>query len=298
MTIASAGLGRRRSSGGLARALPYVLAVLWTVITITPIIWMYASSLKTLPEFNLNPWLPTLNPQLQNYLDAWGGAAPAGDQRAATGVALPFALYFRSSLIVTTGALILTMIVATLAGYALARQRVIGRRLVLVAMLFGLVIPPSALVLPIWFAEDKLGLTNTHFGLILAYAGTTIPFALLLLTSYFQSFPPEIEDAARVDGCSELAILWRVVVPMSRGPLAVVAVLLANGFWNEFLYALILAGTNDTKTLPVGIAAFAGGHFTPYTVLLAAMGIAAGPVLILYLVFQRQVTNADIELIR
>lgn len=286
-------------AGRLSRILPYALAIVWTLITITPIIWMYASSLKTLPEFNLNPWLPTTSPQLQNYLDAWGGAAPVGgDQRAATGVALPFASYFRSSVIVTTGSLILTMVVATLAGYAVARQKVIGRRLVIVAMFFGLVIPPSALVLPIWFAEDKLGLTNTHLGLILAYAGTTIPFALLLLTSYFQTFPGDIEDAARVDGCSELSILWRIVVPMSRGPLAVVAILLANGFWNEFLYALIIAGTNDTKTLPVGVAAFAGGHFTPYTVLLAAMGIAAAPVLILYLIFQRQVTNADIELIR
>jgi ABC-type glycerol-3-phosphate transport system permease component len=290
--------GANRAVRRIIDVLPYALALVWTLVTILPIIWMYVSSLKTLPEYNVNPWLPPANPTIDNYVDAWSGQTPIGDQRGASEIPLPFATYFRNSLIVTGGSIVLTMTIATLGGYALARLRVIGRRVVFGAMLFGLVIPTNALVLPVWLAEDKLHLTHTHLGLILAYVGTTIPFALLLMTSYFQSFPADVEDSARVDGCSELGMLWRIVVPMSRGPLVVVAILLANGFWNEFLYALILTGTNESKTLAVGLAAFAGGHFTPYTVILAAMGISTAPVLILYLIFQRQVTNADIELVR
>jgi N-acetylglucosamine transport system permease protein len=107
----------------LNRTLPYALAITWTVVTLLPIAWMYISSLKTLPEFNVNPWLLPHDATVQNYFDAWGGnAQPGGDQRAATGVALPFASYFRSSLIVTSIALVLTMTIATLAGYAMARQ--------------------------------------------------------------------------------------------------------------------------------------------------------------------------------
>jgi ABC-type glycerol-3-phosphate transport system permease component len=291
----------RPRSFGVARvvnAAPYLLAIIWTLLTLLPIIWMYLSSLKTLPEYDLNPWLPTTSPQFMNYFDAWTGVIPGSDPRSTANIPLPFATYLFNSVVATGGSLALTLGIGILGAYALARQRVRGYRLVMGILVFGLVVPSQALVLPIWFAERQLNLTDTHLGLILAYTGTSLPFALLLLTAYFRSFPPELEDAGRVDGASELGILTRIVLPMSRGPIAAIGILLANGFWNEFLYALILAQTHDSKTLGVGLYNFAGSHFTPYTVLLAAMGIATAPVLILYLIFQRQITNADIELVR
>lgn len=281
------------------RFVPYALAVLWTLVTLLPLIWMYYTSLKSLPAFNLERWLPPTDLQWVNYLYAWTGSVPSGsDFRAGSVVAVPFASYFRNSIIVTAGSLAATMLIASLGAYALARHRVFGVRMVAALIVVGLAIPTHALILPIWFVEDKIGLINTHLGLILAYVGTSLPFALLLLTSYFRSFPSELEDAARVDGCSNLGVLRRVVIPMSKGPLAAVGILLANGYWNEFLYALILMPGNEMKTLPVGVFQYAGQHFTPYTVLLAALGIATAPLLLLYLIFQRQITNLDVELIR
>jgi raffinose/stachyose/melibiose transport system permease protein len=280
------------------RPLPYVLAAVWTLVTLMPIIWMYFSSLKSLPDYTQNPWLPTTNPQFVNYYDAWTGVIPGANSIEAGLVPLPFASYLTNSVIATSGALVLTLGIAIPAAFALARHRVTGYRLVMGTLLFGLVVPSQALILPIWFAERQLNLTDTHLGLILAYTGTALPFAVLLLTAYFRTFPPEIEDAGRVDGASEFGILSRIVLPMSFGPIAAIGILLANGFWNDFLYALILAQTPDSMTLGVGLYNFAGEHFTPYTILLAAMSIATAPVLILYLIFQRQVTNAQIELVR
>lgn len=298
MAIVAARRPRSISVAGVVLAAPYLVAVIWTLLTLLPIIWMYSSSLKTLPEYDLNPWLPTTNPQFVNYFDAWTGVIPGSDPRSTANIPLPFATYLFNSVVATGGSLALTLGIGILGAYALARQRVFGYRLVMGILVFGLVVPSQALVLPIWFAERTLNLTDTHLGLILAYVGTSLPFALLLFTAYFRGFPAELEDAGRVDGASELGILTRIVLPMSRGPIAAIGILLANGFWNEFLYALILAQSHDSKTLGVGLYGFAGSHFTPYTVLLAAMGIATAPVLILYLIFQRQITNADIELVR
>jgi len=254
---------------------------------------MYYASLKSLPDFNLNRWSVAITPHFENYVEAWTGSVPGADFRAGTLVPLPFSRYFTNSVIITAGSLALTMILASLGGYALARHPIPGRRLLIGLVLIALAIPVHALVLPIWFVENALGLVDTHLGAILAYTATGMPFALILLTSYFRSFPAELEDAARVDGCSDLGVLWRIVLPMSKGPMAAVAILLANGFWNEFLYALVLLPSNGMKTLPVGLFNYAGEHFTPYTVLLAALCIATTPLLILYLFFQRQVTSAD-----
>ena len=282
----------------LFRWTPYLLASLWTLLTLLPLVWMYYASLKSLPDFNLNRWSVAITPHFENYVEAWTGSVPGADFRAGTLVPLPFSSYFTNSVIITAGSLALTMILASVGGYALARHPIPGRRLLIGLVLIALAIPVHALVLPIWFVENALGLVDTHLGAILAYTATGMPFALILLTSYFRSFPAELEDAARVDGCSDLGVLWRIVLPMSKGPMAAVAILLANGFWNEFLYALVLLPSNGMKTLPVGLFNYAGEHFTPYTVLLAALCIATTPLLILYLFFQRQVTSADIELVR
>jgi raffinose/stachyose/melibiose transport system permease protein len=284
--------------GRLFRWTPYLLASVWTLLTLLPLVWMYYASLKSLPDFNLNRWSVAITPHFENYVEAWTGSVPGGDFRAGTLVPLPFSSYFTNSVIITFGSLAMTMALASLGGYALARHPIPGKRLLVGLVLVALAIPVHALVLPIWFVENAVGLVDTHLGAILAYTATGMPFALILLTSYFRSFPAELEDAARVDGCSDLGVLWRIVLPMSKGPMAAVAILLANGFWNEFLYALVLLPSNGMKTLPVGLFNYAGEHFTPYTVLLAALCIATTPLLILYLFFQRQVTSADIELVR
>jgi len=146
--------------------------------------------------------------------------------------------------------------------------------------------------------EDRLALTSTYLGLILPYVGTSLPFTILLLAAYFESFPRDLEDAARVDGCNEIQVFLRVVLPLARGPMTAVAILLANGFWGEFLYSLVLMPDNAMKTLPVGLFEFTAEHFTPINLVLAGVGVIVTPILIVYVLFQRQITGANLEIVR
>jgi raffinose/stachyose/melibiose transport system permease protein len=297
MSVIRAGRSRRglapsERSATILRRTAYVVAGVWSLLTLFPLLWMYYSSLKTLPQLASHRWIPTLHLQWSNYRNAWTGHVGAN-----TG-ALPFGDYFRNSLIVTTASVFLTMAFATCASYTLARREVLGRRVFAVAVLVGLAVPIHALVLPTWALEDRYGLTSTYQGLVIPYVGTALPFAILLLTAFFRSFPQDIEEAARVDGCSDVRLFFQVVLPMARGPMAAVAILLANGFWNEFLYALVIMQENTMKTLPVGIFNFSAEYFAPYTLILAGLSIVATPVVVCYLIFQRQISNANLEIVR
>jgi ABC-type sugar transport system, permease component len=282
----------RGHAGTVGKAIAYILVALWTLLTFLPLVWMYLSSLKPLDEFLSDRWALPTSLELSNYINAWNGDSPGG------GVAVPFSQYFFNSLVVTGISVFLTLLLGSLAAYALTRTRVPFRGLLAVLIVVGLALPTHALILPIWAVEDRIGLTSTYPGLILPYVGTALPFAILLLMAYFRSFSHDLEDAARVDGCNQLDVFGRIVIPMSKGPLAAVGILLANGFWNEFLFSLVLMSDNRMKTVPVGLYNFSAEYFTPYNLVLAGLGIATAPILILYVIFSRQVTSANVELVR
>lgn len=290
MTKDKDGPGRRpRAHFSAPRLLGYTIAGLWTALAILPLLWMYSSASKTLPQFNLDRWLPVWPPHLENFVDAWSGNVPT-DGRS---VVLPISLYAMNSVIVTLGSLLLTLALASPAAYAIARSKRAWFRSILVfVLIIGLAFPAHGLVLPIWALANQLGLTNTYQGLIFAYVALSLPFAILILAAYFSGIPQELVDAAKVDGCSEFGAFRRVVLPISQGPLVAVSILLINGFWNEFLFSLVLMPDNRMKTLPVGLWNFTGTYTIPYTLLLAILAIAATPVLILYLIFQRRINDS------
>ncbi len=267
----------------------YTGVVVWTVLSFFPLIWMYYSSLKSAEELAKNKWLPTLDPRWQNYVEAWTGVIERED--GVQGFVIPISRYFLNSVVVSSGSLLLSLLLGSVAAYALARRPVVGSKAIMGMLVLALAIPTHALVLPIFAMEQDLGLTSTYPGLILPYVAFGLPFAVLLLVAYYRTFPTEIEDAARIDGCSTLAVFWRVVLPMSKGPHVAIGVLLLNGFWNEFLYALILMNDPLMKTFPPGLRAFAGEWYTPFNIILAGLVVATTPILVLFLIFQRQVTR-------
>jgi ABC-type glycerol-3-phosphate transport system permease component len=146
--------------------------------------------------------------------------------------------------------------------------------------------------MPIWFIERNANLVDTYPGLILPMAAMSLPFAILLFRAYFQDFEPDIEDAARIDGCSRFGTFWRVALPMARGPIAAVAVLVMIGAWNDFLTVLVLAESDSMRTMTVGLWGFVGIYRTPYHIILAGLTIATIPILIAYLLFQNQITRS------
>jgi len=149
-------------------------------------------------------------------------------------------------------------------------------------------IPPAALIIPLFVEIRTLGLYDTHVGLALVYVAFGLPLSILILRSFFAGIPRELLEAARLDGAGEARILRSVVVPLAKAPIATVAILLFLFCWNDFFLALVLLRDAGTYTLPVGIAQFIGQYSTPYELVAAAVLIAAVPVFILYLVLHRQ----------
>ena len=262
-----------RYSHPLWRAGISAFLVLSAMLSLAPILWIVGLSLRTGADVYSRAVIPaTFRPQ--NFMDAWNqfGLGPL----------------FINSIIVTATSVSVAVVLSVLAAYGFARLRFRGSEVLFVAILLGLMIPPAALIIPLFVEIRTLGLYDTHVGLSLVYVAFGLPLSILVLRSFFASIPRELLEAARIDGATERWILWDVVVPLARAPIATVAILLFLFAWNDFFLALVLLRDAGTYTLPVGIAQFIGQYSTPYELVAAAVLIAAVPVFVLYLLLHRQ----------
>ena len=258
---------------GAAAVLVYSLAPFaWIVIaSITPEVKDYGTlSTRRVDYF---PSRPTLG----NYVDLFANN--------------PFALYFRNSTIIATGNMVLTLVVASLGAYAFVRFRFWGRSSLLIAMLVAYTIPSVVLLVPLLVIFRTYGLINTHVGMILAEATHSAPFVLLLLINYFSTLPRDLDDAARVDGCSRLGALWRIVLPLSVPGLVAGGLLAFIMTWNNFLFAFLFTTTNDVKTLPVMMRLFAAGEPAVWGTSAAGAVLTTLPVALIFLLFQRMLMS-------
>lgn len=211
---------------------------------------------------------------LANYRDVW----EAG----------PFPRYVLNSVIVAAIVVGGNVLFGAMSGYALARWRGWGKKLLLVSVVAVLMLPRQVTMIPIYIMMSWWRLVDTYAALTLPFL--VDPFSVFLVTQYVLALPRELEDAARVDGAGELTVFFRVVMPLARPVLAVVAI---NTFvinWNSFLYPLILTSSQSMRTLPVGLALYSQGeHSVDWGHLMAGSGMAALPVALVFLVFQRQI---------
>ena len=258
---------------GLAAVLAYSLA---------PFVWIMIASIT--PETKDYGTLSNRQIQyfpahqtLDNYVDLF--------------VNNPFALYFRNSTIIATGNMLLTLVVAALGAYAFVRFRFAGRSSLLVAMLVAYTIPSVVLLVPLLVIFRTYGLINTHLGMILAEATHSAPFVLLLLINYFSTLPPELDEQARVDGCTRLGALWRIVLPLSVPGLVAGGLLAFIMTWNNFLFAFLFTTTNNVKTLPVMMRLFAMGEPAVWGTSAAGAVLTTLPVALIFLLFQRMLMS-------
>jgi ABC-type glycerol-3-phosphate transport system permease component len=214
---------------------------------------------------------------LQNYVDLIGKN--------------PFLLYFRNSLIIASGNMLLTLAVASLGAYGFVRFRFVGRSSLLVGILVAYTIPSVVLLVPLLVIFRTYGLINTHAGMILAEATHSAPFVLLLMINYFSTLPRELEESARVDGCSRLGTLWRIVLPLSVPGLVAGGLLAFIMTWNNFLFAFLFTTTNNVKTLPVMMRLFAMGEPAVWGTSAAGAVLTTLPVALIFLLFQRMLMS-------
>jgi ABC-type glycerol-3-phosphate transport system permease component len=252
-----------------------LLMVLWTAI---PFYWMIATSLKYDKEtYGYEATLIPQKPTLANYATVFRET--------------PYLLYLRNSVIVAVGSTILSMIIAILGAYAIARLNFPGRAMLARGLVFTYLVPTSLLFIPMFALMSTLRLTDSLHGLIIAYLGFDVPFCTWLLMGYFKSVPVELEEAARVDGCNRVGALLRIVLPMSLPALVVVTFFSFTHAWNEFLYAYVFTSTTSARTVTTGLVNFMSQDVFFWGPLMASTVMSALPPVIMFLVFQRWVVK-------
>lgn len=256
---------------------PYVVLSGWALFVGVPILWMAMSSLKTRTEIFADPFGLPADPQWGNYGEAWNVGVGG---------------FLLNSAIVTVASVGLILITSSLASYALARQRFLGRTAVYALLIASFAIPLHSVLVPLYQLLHDLGLLNTLPGLIGPYTAFAIPFSVLLLYGYFVDFPRDLEDAARVDGAGTMRMFWSIVLPIVRPGLVTVAIFQAVFIWNEFLLALIIVTDTGLQTLPLGLSAFQGRFSANLPLIFAALSIATIPLLFIYVVLQRHFTES------
>lgn len=259
----------RRIEGGVVT----LVLLAFTLMVIIPFVWMIVISLRTTGSILNDPYGLPRPIRWQNY---W---------RLFTDPDIRFYQYYFNSVFVTGFALILNTIVATMGGYVFGRRRFDfkGRSLLLGALLIALMVPVQILYIPQFMMVAKYGLLNTRWALVLLYAALSLPVSIYLLSSYFSQLPSEFEDAARIDGCTEFGIFWRVMLPLIRPALAPVILLNFMTYWNELMLAITMVPQSQYRTLPAALLNFVGEHGSDYAMASASLVSATAPVFILYL---------------
>ena len=198
----------------------------------------------------------------------------------------PMLQWFRNSLIVATITTALTLATNILAAYPLARMRFRGRKILLLIILSTFLLPGEILLVPLFLGMIKFKLANTYFSIAVPAAANA--FGVFLMTQFFLSIPVELEEAARLDGCSRLGLLWRIFIPLSKPVIATVAIFTFVRSWNDFFWPLIISNTDATRTVPVGLAVFVGrGLSMRFGVIMASAAAATIPAVIFFLLLQR-----------
>jgi ABC-type glycerol-3-phosphate transport system permease component len=254
---------------------------IWVVF---PMLWVAYSSLKADTAIFRDAFaLPPLDDlRFENYARAWREAR--------------FGDYFFNSVFITATSVALIVGLGALAAYALARFHHPAGRMVFWLFLAGLTIPAQLAVVPLFFELRELGLLNSRAGLILVYTANGLPFAVFILAGFFRSLPRALYEAAVIDGCSEFAAFWRVMLPLARPGLVTVAIFQFIGVWKEYFFAFMLtSGDIDggARTLPLGLAnlSITAQYRSDYGSLFAGIVLVTIPILIIYLLLQRQIVK-------
>jgi len=260
----------RRMYDGLA----YAVLLVAFVFAVFPIVWTLLTSLKdeadiVVPSIEYLPARPTL----QNYVALWTRAG--------------FPTLFLNSAI-TTGITVLICLVIGISGaYSISRYRFRGRDRILLLYLVVRMFPAVLMLLPIFIAMRALGLFDTQIGLALAYTSLLAPVCIWMLKGFFDAIPGDLEDAARIDGCTRAGAIVRIVLPLARPGVAATAVLVAISAWNEFLFALMLTTSSGARTWPVGLQLMVGEFQLPWGLLTAGGIISITPIVLFFALVQR-----------
>ncbi|MGD9213622.1 MAG: carbohydrate ABC transporter permease [Desulfobacteraceae bacterium] len=257
----------------MIKTLKYVLCVALSAVFISPLIWIFLTAVKTDIEVRTGfSILPSDGWHWENFKNAW--------------MATNFARQFINSLIMALAVTLGQIFTSALAGYAFARLNFKGKPIVFGVTLATLIIPYQLLVLPIYIMFSKIGWIDTYSALIVPTLANA--FGIFLFKQHFETIPISIEEAAKIDGASRWKTLWRIILPISRAPAVTLFLLTFIAEWNDLFKPLIFTSSEEMRTVQLGLTVFQDQFTTNYTLLMAAVLFVTAPVLLLFLIGQRQ----------
>jgi N-acetylglucosamine transport system permease protein len=272
--------GRSRPGSGVGdksvNVFSHVVLIGWSLLVIVPFVWALIASTKTTREIFAEPWSLPASPQWDNFSGAWDKGV--GE-------------YLLNSLVVVTGGVLLTMLLGSMAAYVLARYEFPGNRFIFYLFAAGMMFPVFLAIVPLFFVVENLGMLSTYHGLILVYVAYSLPFTVFFMHAFFRTLPSEYAEAAVVDGCSHTGVFFRVMLPMAKPGLLSVGIFNVLGQWNQFVLPQFLSP--EKPVLAQGIATLLASqrYEGDWGVLFAALTVAMVPVVVVYLVFYRQIQS-------
>ncbi|WP_241243522.1 carbohydrate ABC transporter permease [Caldicellulosiruptor changbaiensis] len=258
----------------VAKAIIFAFLTFYSILTLFPLIWLVYNSVKTNNDFLANPFgLPQLSKlQLKNYYDAW---VTMGIQR-----------FTINSLIISSVSVIFSLIISSMAAYAIERMIWRSSQKVLNYFLSGIMVPIQIILIPLFINFKKLNLLDSRIGLLIPTVAFALPTSIYILTGFYKTIPRELEEAALIDGCSVYKIFYKIILPLTMPAFVTIAVFNFLGAWNDLLIPLVLIQTPELMTLPVGLLNFRGMYGAELTKMFAAVVISAIPSIIIYFVLQ------------
>jgi raffinose/stachyose/melibiose transport system permease protein len=264
------------STANWFRSLPgWAVLLLWTLVVVLPLYTLAVSCFKTTAQIYDNPL--GLPPQwgVDNFVNAWNS--------------LSLGQNLLNSLMVTVGAVVVTILVSAMAAYPLSRYDLKWGPWMLLLFLAGIMLPIRLASVELFNLMKQLGLIDSLGGLVLVYIAIRIPFAVFIFANFMRTLPRELEEAARIDGAGEVRILFQVILPMVMPAISIVAIFTSIAVWNDFFFPLIFIFSDSNKTVPLAIAGFIGQYRTDWGTIFASLGISLAPVLAMYLILARQI---------
>ncbi|MDR2402967.1 MAG: carbohydrate ABC transporter permease [Spirochaetaceae bacterium] len=262
----------RRTLGSIGR---FIILAVFLLAVVLPIYWMLITSLKTNPEIinahHITYWPETITPE--NYVALFELFSYAG--------------LLKNSLIVSVSSGLCVTLLSILGGYSFARYKFRGKESMVIFFLVTQMIPGILVIIPLYVILSRLGLINTHMGLFIYYLIANLPFCVITMRSFFERIPYTLEEAARVDGCTRLQSLWRIVLPSMFPGIVAVFVFAFIGAWNELIAGTILINTPQMWTIPVGLKTLIGKYNVQWGVLMAGAALALLPTAIMFAAMQK-----------
>ncbi len=259
--------------------LTYLLLGAIGIIMLTPMLWLVSTAFKGPSEdlFTFPPQLIPRAPTLNNFINVWKNN--------------PFGQYFLNSILVAVLTVGLNLLFCSLAAYPLARLDFQGRDAMFTAIVATILIPFQIVMIPLFILARNLGLVNTYLGMI--FPAIASAFGIFLLRQAFQGVPKELEEAGRMDGCSDLGIWWNIMLPSVRPALVTLAIFVFIGAWGDFLWPLIITNRPEMYTLPLGVAKLTGSSDADWRLIAAGSVLSIAPILAFFIVMQKYIVPSE-----